>query len=180
MSNKPIIMTKLRTIIRLYEDGVGLKTIAVMARTSRNTIKKYITLWLELSISYDDFQSKSDSELHTLFCTKDEPAPNPRMAQLEERLPTIVKNLSKKGMTTFKQWQEYISSCPSGYGLTQFRISVQRYRMINNPSMRMEHKAGDKMFIDYTGSKLWIYPYGEPPRERLNMLSSAPMLRLRI
>lgn len=31
--------------------------------------------------------------------------------------------------------------------------------------MRMEHKAGDKMFIDYTGSKLWIYPYGEPPRE---------------
>lgn len=165
MSNNPIIMTKLRTIIRLYEDGVGLKTIAVMARTSRNTVKKYITLWRELSISYDDFQSKSDSELHTLFCTKEEPAPNPRMAQLEERLPTIVKNLNKKGMTTFKQWQEYIKSCPSGYGLTQFRISVQRYRMINNPSMRMEHKAGDKMFIDCTGSKLWIYPYGEPPRE---------------
>ena len=31
--------------------------------------------------------------------------------------------------------------------------------------MRMEHKAGDKMFIDYTGDKLWIYPFGEPLRE---------------
>lgn len=108
-----------------------------MARTWRNPIKKYITLWLELSISYDDFHSKSDSQLHTLFCVKEEPALNPRMAELEECLPTIVKNLSKKGMTIFKQWQEYINSCSSGYGLTQFRISVQCYRMINNLSMRM-------------------------------------------
>ena len=29
----------------------------------------------------------------------------------------------------------------------------------------MEHKAGDKLFIDYTGDKLWIYPFGEPPRQ---------------
>ena len=27
----------------------------------------------------------------------------------------------------------------------------------------MEHKAGDKMFVDYTGDKLWIYPPGELP-----------------
>lgn len=54
---------------------------------------------------------------------------------------------------------------PGGYGLTQFRIAVQRYRMINNPSMRMEHKAGDKLFVDYTGDKLWIYPPCEQPRQ---------------
>ena len=87
------------------------------------------------------------------------------MEELESRLPEIAKQLSRKGMTTFKQWQQYIKELPGGYGLTQFRISIQRYRMINNPSMRMEHKAGDKMFIDYTGSKLWIYPHGEQPRE---------------
>lgn len=165
MSNNPIIMTKLRTIIRLYEDQIGLKTISVMSRTSRNTIKKYIHVWRSLKMNYEDFQHKSDSELHALFCAKEEPSPNARMSELEARLPSIVKDLNKKGMTTLKQWQEYIKECPSGYGLTQFRISVQRYRMINNPSMRMEHRAGDKMFIDYTGSKLWIYPHGEQPRE---------------
>lgn len=42
MANNFITMTKLRTIIRLYEDHMGLKTIAVMARTFRNTVKKYI------------------------------------------------------------------------------------------------------------------------------------------
>ena len=68
-------------------------------------------------------------------------------------------------MTTLQQWGKYRKSHPDGYGLTQFRLAVQRYRMITNPSMRMEHKAGDKMFIDYTGDKLWIYPHGEPPRQ---------------
>ena len=44
MPNIPITMSKLRTIIRLYEDRRGLKTIAEMART-RNTVKKYVSRW---------------------------------------------------------------------------------------------------------------------------------------
>ncbi len=51
MSNKPIKMNKLRTIIRLYEEQTDLKTIAVMARTSRNTVKKYIHKWNSLGMS---------------------------------------------------------------------------------------------------------------------------------
>lgn len=56
-------------------------------------------------------------------------------------------------------------SPPDGYSLTQFRVALRRYERISNPSMRMEHTAGDKLFVDYTGSKLWIYPPGEQPRE---------------
>lgn len=26
-------------------------------------------------------------------------------------------------------------------------------------------KAGDKLFVDYTGNKLWVYPVGEQPRQ---------------
>lgn len=166
MANNFIAMTKLRTIIRLYEERMGLKTIAVMARTSRNTVKKYIKTWNSLKMSFDEFQSRSDTELHDLFCITETPVmPNPRRETLEKLLPEISKELGRKGMTTMKQWQKYIKSHPDGYGLTQFRLSIQRYRMVNNPSMRMEHKAGDKMFVDYTGDKLWIYPHGEPPRQ---------------
>lgn len=57
-------------------------------------------------------------------------------------------------MTTLKQWHEYIENQPGGYGLTQFRLALQRYRLITNPTRRMEHKAGDKMFVDYTSSRL--------------------------
>ena len=67
MPNTPITMNKLRTIIRLYEDQIGLKTISTMARTSRNTVKKYINKWRTLGLSYDEFQRKSDAELNALF-----------------------------------------------------------------------------------------------------------------
>lgn len=159
-------MSKLRTIIRLYEDRVGLKTISVMVCISRNTVKKYIHKWNSLNMSYDELVKKSDAELHELFCVSSDPgAVNPRMEELMSLLPELSKELSKKGMTTLKLWQKYIGEHPGGYGITQFRIALQRYRMVSNPSMRMEHKAGDKMFIDYTGDKLWIYPHGEPPRQ---------------
>lgn len=155
MPNTPITMSKLRTIIRLYEDRIGLKTISTMARTSRNTVKKYISKWSTLGINYEEFQRKSDAELNMLFCIPDDNTPpTPRRDELELLLPSICKELGKRGMTTLKQWDKYISEHPEGYGLTQFRVAVQRYRMINNPSMRMEHKAGDKMFVDYTGDKL--------------------------
>jgi transposase len=166
MSNTPIKMNKLRTIIRLYEAQTGVKTIAVMARTSRNTVKKYIQKWNRLDMPYEVFRQSSDAELHALFCVPVESVPSsPRMEELERLMPEIGKELGKKGMTTLQQWDKYRASHPDGYGLTQFRLSIQRYRMITNPSMRMEHKAGDKMFVDYTGDKLWIYPHGEPPRQ---------------
>lgn len=166
MPNKPIKMNKLRTIIRLYEEQTGLKSIAVMARTSRNTVKKYIQKWNALGMSYETFQQKSEAELHALFCVReDTDSPNPRMEELDNLMPEICKELSKRGMTTLLQWDKYRESHPDGYGLTLFRLAIQRYRKISNPSMRMEHKAGDKMFVDYCGDKLWIYPYNEPARQ---------------
>lgn len=166
MPNIPIKMNKLRTIIRLYEEQTGLKTIAAMARTSRNTVKKYIQKWNSLKMPYEEFQSKSDAELHDLFCVPASMSqPNPRLEELERLMPDICKELGRKGATTLQQWDKYRKNYPDGYGLTQFRLAIQRYRLITNPSMRMEHKAGDKMFIDYTGDKLWIYPHGESPRQ---------------
>ncbi len=61
--------------------------------------------------------------------------------------------------------ERYRAAHPDGYSLTQFRVALRRYERVSTPSMRMEHKAGDKLFVDYTGAKLWIYPPGEQPRE---------------
>jgi hypothetical protein len=55
MSNTPIKMNKLRMIMRLREQGQGLKQISRMSMTSRNTVKKYLKRQEELSMSYEDF-----------------------------------------------------------------------------------------------------------------------------
>ena len=105
MPNKFIRMNKLRTIIRLYEERTGLKAIAALSRTSRNTVKKYIHKWNLLDMSYEEFRQRSDSDLHELFCVPVEPsAPNPRMEVPEVLMPDICRELGRKGMTTLIQW----------------------------------------------------------------------------
>lgn len=166
MPNKSLPMNKLRTIIRLYTERVGLRAIAELSRTSRNTVKKYVNKWNALSMTYEAFLAKSDAELYSLFCIDKVPeSPNPRLEALEAFLPSASKEMARKGMTSHKQWERYRALHPDGYSLTQFRVALRRYERVSNPSMRMEHKAGDKLFVDYTGSKLWIYPPGEQPRE---------------
>ena len=165
MPNIPLKMNKLRTIIRLYTERVGLRAIAEMARTSRNTVKKYVNKWNTQSLTYEEFLAKSDAELYALFCIEEVPEePNPRTDALEAFMPSASKEMSRKGMTSHKQWERYRVAHPDGYSLTQFRVALRRYERISNPSMRMKHKAGDKLFVDYTGSKLWIYPPGGQPR----------------
>ena len=68
MPNKSLPMNKLRTIIRLYTERVGLRAIAELSRTSRNTVKKYVNKWNALSMTYEAFLAKSDAELYSLFC----------------------------------------------------------------------------------------------------------------
>ncbi len=68
MPNKSLPMNKLRTIIRLYTERVGLRAIAELSRTFRNTVKKYVNKWNALSMTYEAFLAKSDAELYSLFC----------------------------------------------------------------------------------------------------------------
>ena len=92
MPNKSLPMNKLRTIIRLYTERVGLRAIAELSRTSRNTVKKYVNKWNALSMTYEAFLAKSDAELYSLFCIDKVPeSPNPRLEALEAFLPSASK-----------------------------------------------------------------------------------------
>ena len=137
--NKPLPMNKLRTIIRLYTERVGLRAIAELSRTSRNTVKKYVNKWNSLNLTYEEFLAKNDAELYALFCIEEAPViMDPRTVALEAFLPSACKEMARKGMTSQKQWECYRATHPDGYSLTQFRVALRRYERVSNPSMRME------------------------------------------
>ncbi|RLE11094.1 IS21 family transposase, partial [Candidatus Aerophobetes bacterium] len=46
---------------------------------------------------------------------------------------------------------------PEGYSYSQFCYHFQVWRSLFPLTMHIEHKAGEKMFVDYTGKKLRIY-----------------------
>ncbi len=55
-----------------------------------------------------------------------------------------------------KLWEEYIAENPDGYSRSQFSYHFQVWRRSCDLVMHIEHKAGDKMFVDFAGKKLFI------------------------
>lgn len=71
-------------------------------------------------------------------------------------LPVLNKKLGKKGMTREMLHKEYLQKYPDGYSRSQFNSALQVYMAFGRPVMHLDHKAGDKMYIDFSGSKLQV------------------------
>ena len=157
MANKNIEMSKLRQIIKLYFQKQGSRTIRDATGISRCTVQKYITRFQELKTPWDELSKLTDQELEALFhpvaVTSDPPE---RQKQLYAFFPYAEKRLKQPGMTLQLLWKEYSLQHLDGFQSTGFYKHFKRWKGQSHPSMHMEHKAGDKMFVDFTGKKLHI------------------------
>lgn len=156
MANTPIDMNKLRSTIRLHTQGKSKRFISAQLGLSRNTVVKYIDRFIASLLTYEDIQHKPDSELHRLFqlpLAKEQPS---KLKALHQFFSRAEKQLKKPGMTLLLLWEAYLTEQPNGYGKTQFYTYYQRWKGTMNPSMRIDHKAGDKMYVDYAGKKLHV------------------------
>lgn len=149
-------MTKIRSILRLYTQGVSKKTISEKAGATRNTVKKYIRHYIAMNIPLEELDQMSDTELEQLFSIKEQNEPQKRMNDLLDIFPEIEKALKRKGVTKEGVWRKYFEAHPDGYRETQFRNHYNKWSKHVNSSMHVEHKAGDKMFVDYAGQHLQI------------------------
>lgn len=149
-------MTKIRSILRLYTQGVSKKTISEKAGATRNTVKKYIRHYIAMNIPLEELDQMSDTELEQLFSIKEQNEPQKRMNDLLDIFPEIEKALKRKGVTKESVWRKYFEAHPDGYRETQFRNNYNKWSKHVNSSMHVEHKAGDKMFVDYAGHHLKI------------------------
>lgn len=156
MANKIIHMSKIRQILRLYAEGESKRRISEISGIARNTIKKYLIQYIKGRLTIDAINSMGDHELELFFGNSIEPPADKRYDQLQALLPGYEKELSRKGMTMHFLWKKYKELHPEGYEVTQFYIYLRRYCKRFRPVMHIEHKAGDKMYIDFAGEKLSI------------------------
>jgi hypothetical protein len=62
--------------------------------------------------------------------------------------------VSKKGVTLALLWHEYRLAHPDGYGYSRFCDLYRAWAGTLEVTMRHEHKAGEKLFVVYTGHKM--------------------------
>jgi transposase len=159
MANKPIIMSKIRQILKLFAKGIGKKKIAGRLSVSKVTVKHYIDFYMTLKTPLSELEKKTDLELSNLFHPPQEKEVGDKLQKLYEFFPDVEKQLRRRGMTLAIQYQVYKKKYPDGYQLTQFYHYYRLWSSKVNPSMPIQHKSGDKMYIDFTGERL---PYVDP------------------
>ncbi len=158
MANKSISMSKIRQILRLHSQGSSNLAIYRLTGVSRNTLKKYIRDYKILNLNMIEIEELTDHDLEELF-TQFKPHKHrltDKAIQLHEMFPDIDKQLRRKGVTRQMMWEQYRLKYPDGFKLSQFGFYYNLWKQQVNPVMHMDHKAGDKLYVDYAGEKLHI------------------------
>ena len=63
------------------------------------------------------------------------------------------QELKQPGVTLSLLWLEYRARHPDGYGYSQFCERYRRWARALKPSMRQVHRAGEKLFVDFSGKR---------------------------
>jgi transposase len=156
MANTPISMSKIRQLLRLHTQGYSKLQIAEQTGIARNTLKKYLVAYKACGFSYEELNQLSDKELEELFIKPHEKPLNKKLQTLFALFPQMEKELKRKGVTRILLWEEYKRNYPDGAGRSQFNHYFSLWKAQVNPVMHIEHKAGDKLYIDFAGDKLTI------------------------
>lgn len=136
---------RIKSILRCYASGMGIKETTSTFCTSRNTVRKYVRLFLSSGKSIEQLLSLSDEQLHELFgcpefCYRE---PSDRKTELEALLPRYVSRLTRKGTGVRKLFKEYHAEYPDGYQLSSFKRIVREYRFHIKVVGHVEHYAAD-------------------------------------
>lgn len=154
MVNRRIRMGKIKEIIRMHEAELSIRKIAAALAVSRPVVSQYIIDWRASGLKYSSIANISDTKLLELLGKKKQESQKYR--ELSKHFDYYTKELKKKGVTLALLWEEYIEKHPDGYKYAQFCYHYQIWRQLDNVTMHIEHKAGDKCFVDFAGAKLQI------------------------
>ena len=148
-------MFKIKEILRLKcEAKLSNRKIARALNISHSVVNDYTKGFKNSGKKYEDIASLNDKEIISLL-----KALNPK----ETKYPipdfaTVHVELRNKIMTLALLHEEYMDKCPNkkGYGYTWFCTRYREYAKKVNPSMRLVHKAGEKIFVDFSGKTMPI------------------------
>ena len=143
-------MRKTREVLRLkWALGLTARQVAGSVGMARSTVGEYLRRAEAAGLTWSQVETLSDAELEErLF------PPPPACAPGERPLPDwalVQHELRGKHVTLYLLWDEYRLSYPNGYGYSRFCDLYRAWKKRLDVVMRQDHKAGEKLFVDYAG-----------------------------
>lgn len=144
-------MRKIRDILRLrHAAGLSIRQIRASTKLSVGAIQQLLKKADAPGLGWPLPEALTDTELARLFY----PRADTRISR-RFQVPDwaeVHQELKRKGTTKQLLWEEYTRQYPNRcYSYSQFCDRYRHWRGLQKRSMRQQHKAGEKCFVDYAG-----------------------------
>jgi len=150
MAQERLSLRKIREILRLkYETGLSNRAIARACHVSNSTIGEYLARAREAGLVWPLADDLQEDELYQRLFLEGE-----KLKLVERPMPNweeVHRDLSRRRVTLRLLWQEYREKHPDGYGRSQFQEHYRRWNQAHTLSLRLPHKGGEVLEVDYAG-----------------------------
>jgi len=148
-------MRKIRDILRLsLHEGLSLRQVAASVQMPFTTVGDHVRRARAAGVSWPLPDGLDDDGLEALLFASAAPSAEPRPLPEWQK---VHAELRRPGVTLMLLWLEYRESFPDGYAYSQFCAHYRRWQRHIDVVMRQEHKAGEKLFVDFPGRRIPIY-----------------------
>lgn len=145
----------LKQILNLHLDGLSNRSISKTLGIGRNAINGYLQMFNACDKSKKELLELNEASLAELFSSKTT-INNKRFDELMGYFEKVNLARNHPGFTFLYHYQEYKSSVENPYSYTQFMEHYNRKHPKIRGSMKLEHKVGNEVMIDFAGKHLFI------------------------
>jgi transposase len=164
MAGERLSMRPIRRILRgKWVEGRSHRELGRALSVSVGVISSTLSRAKRAGLDWSAVERLSDAELEArLYCGA---SPGGALARGLPDFSEVHAERQRRGVTLALLHVEYLEANPTGYGYTQFCEYYRRWSKKRRVSMRQVHRAGEKLFVDYSGKKPRIYDTGREGRE---------------
>lgn len=155
MPNKRLSMRKIHEVLRLnYEARLSRRAIARCLNISDSTVRLYLERAQAAGLTWPLDQELDQAPLEALLFPPPprplEGRPRPNWAEVHQ------ERKRSKSVTLRLLWLEYKQQHPDGFQYSWFCEHYRRWRGKLDLVMRQDHRAGEKLFVDYAGETVEV------------------------
>jgi transposase len=156
MARERLSMRKITEVLRLNQEGkLSARTIARSCKLARSTVAEYLRRFRVTGLTWPVSEGLDDEKLEKLLFQDDS-----RGRRVRRSFPDMVyirEELRRKHVTLQLLWEEYREREPQGYSYSQYCQHYREWVGKLAVSLRQEHRAGEKLFVDYAGDTIPIH-----------------------
>ena len=147
-------MRKIEDVLRLHARGLSTRRISLATGVGKTTVIEYLRRATTAGLSWPLPAGLDEAGLERRLFP---PPPSAKGRQFAEPdWAAVHRELKRPGVTLALLWDEYRGGHPAGYGYSAFCDHYRRWSGRLSPVMRQRHAAGERMFVDYSGTKMSV------------------------